>query len=285
MHNINAQSPKRQLRYISSRRSSRGFFEVVLIIFIFGCLYYFLSSADELDQLQDDVYGMKNDVETFFSQPNAKPLPKVYDNKPVVVHPTRSKENIPHKAAAPSANVAHAPVREAQPQIFIKEFNPPNRSVLGEQHIERVSVVGEPVTKQGRENHAVFVKSTGKLVLSRGKNEKFTAMGFINGQATAFVVDVDSPHFNISNDTARLIGINPCNGKTDTSDVKIKESRCRTFISKFDFGPFPMSQIPVHINPNMVGESVIGMDVLKHFDVEIVGDELSITQFRAIPAR
>lgn len=99
-------------------------------------------------------------------------------------------------------------------------------------------------------------------------NGNYLVPGSINGHAVTFTVDTGASYLSISSGTAAAFGISGCalHGKSATANGMIDV--CMTTASSITVGAFHLTDVAISVVPNLVGNPLLGMNVLRNFRIE-----------------
>lgn len=91
--------------------------------------------------------------------------------------------------------------------------------------------------------------------------------GSINGHSVLFVVDTGASNLSLSKQEAAAYGITGCMPSKSTTANGLVDT-CIAIASKVTFGGFSLSNVPVAVMPNLVGNPLLGMNILSQFKME-----------------
>ena len=120
------------------------------------------------------------------------------------------------------------------------------------------------------------VIGSGKLELKQTRNGHYFSSGTINGIPVVFMVDTGATVVSISAGIAARAGIGKCtprqvitaNGQVDACVAKVPE---------VTFGSFRFTHVDVMIMPDMPGDALLGMNLLRNFRIEQAGQVMRIS--------
>ena len=116
----------------------------------------------------------------------------------------------------------------------------------------------------------------GVLRLTQTKDGHYFSGGAVNGFPVVFMVDTGATNVAISSNTASRAGITSCVARTfSTANGSVQG--CKAIVENIVFGTFRLSNVEVAIMPNMQGEALLGMNVLKGFHIEQAHGVLTVS--------
>jgi len=108
-------------------------------------------------------------------------------------------------------------------------------------------------------------------------DSRYRVAGTLNGRRVGFLVDTGATTTAISKRVADLIGLSSCVRMQKTTTANGTVSVCVVSVSQFTFGSFALNNVEVSILPNADDEGLLGMNVLRHFEVHQTGKRLIIS--------
>lgn len=109
--------------------------------------------------------------------------------------------------------------------------------------------------------------TSGSLRLTQTKDGHYFSGGAVNGFPVVYMVDTGATSVAISSNTAARAGIKSCTARTfSTANGNVQG--CTAVVEEIVFGTFRLNNVEVAIMPNMQGEALLGMNVLKRFHIE-----------------
>ncbi len=141
-------------------------------------------------------------------------------------------------------------------------------------------LVNNYLEKQRNPNNKIVTSITGdkrSITLQRGRYGHYRLTGTINGAKADFLVDTGATSVSIPEDVAFRAGlsrgseipINTANGRSIAYTTKVDQLR---------IGDLEIRNATAHINPGLSDEVLLGMSVLKHYDLIQRGDQLIIQE-------
>lgn len=116
----------------------------------------------------------------------------------------------------------------------------------------------------------------GSLDLQQTREGHYFSSGAVNGFPVVFMVDTGATTVAISSVIASRAGIQNCVPRTfSTANGNI--NACVAIVSEVSFGGFRLTDIEVAIMPNMSGDALLGMNVLRNFRIEQTGKAMRIS--------
>ena len=134
--------------------------------------------------------------------------------------------------------------------------------------------------KQRNPNNAVVTSLAGdkrQIVLQRGRHGHYLLTGKINGYSVDFLVDTGASSVSIPADFASRIGLRrgaPIRISTANGISTAYETR----IDTLQMGELEVRNATAHINPGLSDEVLLGMSVLKHYELVQRGETLIIRE-------
>lgn len=111
------------------------------------------------------------------------------------------------------------------------------------------------------------------LVLKRSKDGHFRLNGSINGQPVVMLIDTGATTIALSAALAQRLNLErgePMLSQTANGEVEGYASR----LSQLQFGPFEFENASVGVVPNMSDEVLLGMNILKRFDITLKDEQM-----------
>jgi clan AA aspartic protease (TIGR02281 family) len=124
---------------------------------------------------------------------------------------------------------------------------------------------------------APAIESTGgaDAVLTRAASGHFYASGRINGFPVVYIVDTGATLVTLSPDQAHNAGITQCAPMRVRTASGFNEG-CVARVPEICFSQFCVRDAEVYISNGMVGEALLGMNVLRNFRITQQGDTMRI---------
>ncbi len=133
----------------------------------------------------------------------------------------------------------------------------------------------QPASQQNSEQSSEMI-GFGKLELKQTQNGHYFSSGTVNGIPVVFMVDTGATTVSVSSEIAAQAGIRKC-APRQVSTANGLVGACTATVPEVTFGPFQFTHIDVMIMPNMPGEALLGMNVLRNFRIEQVDKVLRIS--------
>jgi clan AA aspartic protease (TIGR02281 family) len=113
------------------------------------------------------------------------------------------------------------------------------------------------------------------LKLKQDSRGHYTAEGSINNMSLNFVVDTGATIVSLPEAVAHSAQIY-CDKPIDMNTANGVASACTAKVTKFQFGPFLMKDVPAVISPNL-SQPLLGMNVLQAFKIAQENGEMLIS--------
>jgi len=125
--------------------------------------------------------------------------------------------------------------------------------------------------------NAPVIESTGgaDAVLTRAASGHFYASGRINGFPVVYIVDTGATLVTLTPDQAHNAGVTQCTPTRVRTASGFNEG-CVARIPEICFAQFCVRDAEVYISNGMVGEALLGMNVLRNFRITQQGDTMRI---------
>lgn len=118
----------------------------------------------------------------------------------------------------------------------------------------------------------------GAVTVPRGADGHFHLMVEVNGQQIAFLVDTGATGVVLADADARRLGLDPEGlaylGQAQTANGMVRTARVR--LAQVTLGPFQDQNLPAYVTEGAMDGSLLGMDYLSRFHMEIAGDRLTL---------
>ena len=112
--------------------------------------------------------------------------------------------------------------------------------------------------------------------LQRTRDGHYYIDGKIHSQPVRFLVDTGASTVSISERIARRAGLT-CERVATFGTANGQVQGCTTRVAEFFFGPFMMRDVMVVVLPNLNGEALLGMNVLRRVHLEQAADRLRLS--------
>ena len=136
------------------------------------------------------------------------------------------------------------------------------------------------LAKQRNPNNAVVTSLAGdkrQITLQRGRHGHYLLTGKINGYNIDFLVDTGATSVSIPADFAERIGLRR-GAPIQISTANGISTAYKTRIDSLEMGELEVSNATAHINPGLRDEVLLGMSVLKHYELVQRGETLVIRE-------
>ena len=134
--------------------------------------------------------------------------------------------------------------------------------------------------KQRNPNNSVVTSLAGdkrQITLQRGRHGHYLLTGKINGFSVDFLVDTGASSVSIPADFAERIGLRRGN-PIRISTANGISTAYQTQINSLQMGELEIRNATAHINPGLSDEVLLGMSVLKHYELVQRGETLVIRE-------
>ncbi|MBK7490826.1 MAG: retroviral-like aspartic protease family protein [Nitrosomonas sp.] len=119
------------------------------------------------------------------------------------------------------------------------------------------------------------VIGSGKMELKQTRDGHYFSSGTINGTPVVFMIDTGATIVSISSEIAARAGIRKCTPRQVTT-ANGQADACAAKVPELTFGSFRFTQVDVMVMPNMPGDALLGMNVLRNFRIEQAGKVMRI---------
>jgi aspartyl protease family protein len=125
-----------------------------------------------------------------------------------------------------------------------------------------------------------MVTDGGKVELPRAPDGHYYATLTINGQPVLFMADTGATNMVLSQDDARRLSIDPEGlvylGEASTANGIVRTARVT--LGSVELGPFKDAPFSAWVNDGEMEGSLLGMDYLGKFRIEITGDRMILSR-------
>ena len=125
-----------------------------------------------------------------------------------------------------------------------------------------------------------MVTDSGTVELPRAEDGHYYATLRVNGQQVLFMVDTGASNMVLSRDDARRVGLDPDTlmylGQASTANGTVRTARVT--LATVELGPFRDAPFAAWVNDGEMEGSLLGMDYLGRFRIEITGDRMILRQ-------
>ena len=116
----------------------------------------------------------------------------------------------------------------------------------------------------------------GTVELQRAPDGHYYATLTLNGEPVVFMADTGATNMVLSQEDARRVGIDPGSlmylGQAYTANGVVRTARVT--LETVELGPFRDAPFPAWVNDGEMDGSLLGMDYLGQFRIEIAGDRM-----------
>lgn len=120
------------------------------------------------------------------------------------------------------------------------------------------------------------VIGNGKLDLQQTREGHYFSSGAVNGVPVMFMIDTGATTVSVSAEIASRAGIQKCvSQQTMTANGKV--NACKAIVPEVSFGKFKLTNVQVMVMPNMPGNALLGMNVLRNFHIEQIDQVMRIS--------
>jgi aspartyl protease family protein len=116
----------------------------------------------------------------------------------------------------------------------------------------------------------------GMLVIGQGLGGNYFVNGSVNDIPSNFAVDTGASTVSIPIDLAKSAGLR-CQSMGSVETANGTERICYTTIEKLVFGQFTLQYVSAAITPGL-DQPLLGMNVLKRFHIEQVGNKMHLSR-------
>ncbi|QZA79018.1 retroviral-like aspartic protease family protein [Deefgea tanakiae] len=112
-----------------------------------------------------------------------------------------------------------------------------------------------------------------EITLPRAKDGHYRLAASINGEPVVLLLDTGATAMTLNQELAERIGLprgEPFIANTANGQVQGYQSK----ISTLSFGPFEFNNVHVGIVPNMGNEVLLGMNIIKQFDIRTQNNQM-----------
>lgn len=120
------------------------------------------------------------------------------------------------------------------------------------------------------------VAGGGFMELRQGAGGHYIVDGTVAGTPVRFMLDTGATITAVSADFAQRARLYSCR-PTTSNTANGTTSACLARVGELSFGHFRMTDVDVLIMPQMSGEALLGMNVLRHFGIEQRGGAMRIS--------
>ncbi len=124
------------------------------------------------------------------------------------------------------------------------------------------------------------VTAENRIELPRAEDGHYYASLQINGASVLFMADTGATNVVLSRDAARRIGMDPDSllylGEASTANGTVRTAQVT--LDEVSFGPFRDTGLLASVNDGEMDGSLLGMDYLGRFRIEITGDRMILSR-------
>lgn len=125
-----------------------------------------------------------------------------------------------------------------------------------------------------------MVSDTGTITVPRSPDGHYYVTLTVNGEDLRFMADTGATNMVLSQADARRLGIDPESlnyiGEAMTANGTVRTARVR--LPEVALGPFRDNDVAAWVTEGEMDISLLGMDYLRTFRVELAGDEMILTR-------
>lgn len=133
----------------------------------------------------------------------------------------------------------------------------------------------QPASVQEVQQPAEVIGSR-KMELKQTRDGHYFSSGTVNGAPVVFMVDTGATVVSISAEIAARAGIWEC-APRQVLTANGQVNACVATVPEVTFGSFRLTQVDVMVMPNMPGDALLGMNVLRNFRIEQAGKVMRIS--------
>ena len=116
----------------------------------------------------------------------------------------------------------------------------------------------------------------GKLDLQQTREGHYFSSGAVNGVPVVFLIDTGATTVAISKQITSRVGIQKCVPQQMATANGIVNA-CKTIVPEITFGEFKLTNVEVMVMPNLPGNPLLGMNVLRNFHIEQIDQIMRIS--------
>jgi len=120
------------------------------------------------------------------------------------------------------------------------------------------------------------VMGIGKLDLQQTREGHYFSSGAVNGIPVVFMIDTGATVVSVSAEIASRAGIQKCTHQKTTTANGIVNA-CKAIVPEVTFGEFRLTNVEVMVMPNLPGNPLLGMNVLRNFHLEQIDQVMRIS--------
>jgi aspartyl protease family protein len=119
-----------------------------------------------------------------------------------------------------------------------------------------------------------------KVEIPRAEDGHYYLRLNVNGHEVVFMADTGATNIVLSPEDAQAIGIDLSSlaylGQAETANGVVRTARVS--LDSVSLGPFTDTDIPAKVNETAMQGSLLGMDYLGRFSIQIAGDKMVLTR-------
>lgn len=132
-----------------------------------------------------------------------------------------------------------------------------------------------PINLQNLEQPLEII-GVGKLDLRQTHEGHYFSSGSVNGVPVVFLIDTGATIVAISEQIASRVGIQKCTPQ-QTTTANGNVNACKAIVPEITFGEFRLTNVEVLVMPNLPGNPLLGMSVLRNFHIEQIDQIMRIS--------
>lgn len=129
-------------------------------------------------------------------------------------------------------------------------------------------------------NQSAVLRDGGRIEVPRAPDGQFYMTLDINGTPIRFLADTGATSMVLTKADAARIGIDPAglvyDGQATTANGTVRTASIR--LPQVAFGPYLDQNFPAYVNEGQLDASLLGMDYLKAFRVELDGNRMTLSR-------
>lgn len=135
--------------------------------------------------------------------------------------------------------------------------------------------MSEPIVSQN-EIQPSEVIGIGRIDLRQTRDGHYFSSGTVNETPVVFMIDTGATTVSVSTEIASRASIRECTPQQMVT-ANGKVNACKAIVPEITFGRFRLHNVEVMIMPNMPGNALLGMNVLRNFHIEQIDQVMRIS--------